>query len=262
MMENPVFNREFRTRLRSRKTRAIRLAVGIPAALVIIVSYYQLIAAMCREVRTECGEVWVVASFLQLLVICFIVPGLTANAISQEKEQRTWGLLLITRLSAWQIIWGKLVARLMPIPILMIAFVPFQVYSAVASGMPAYQTVGTYVILLACVFFFAAQAFFWSWAFRRTSVAISAAYGTVFFFTVGTLIIEGLAQLTRTGPERMSFLMRVNPFFVLGSLLDESDMKTLHDAIQAAGIMSAIYVAAGVILLLVMKHYLDRSRTE
>ena len=262
MMENPVFNREFRTRLRSRKTRAIRLAIGIPAAFIIIVSYYQLMAAMIREVGTERGEVWVVASFLQLLLICFIVPGLTANSVSQEKEQRTWGLLLITRLSAWQIIWGKLLARLMPVPILMIAFVPFQVYSAVGARMPAFQTVGTYVILLACVFFFAAQAFFWSWAFRRTSLAISAAYGTVFFFSVGTLLLDGLINLAVAGEFETGYLEWVNPFYVLGYLFDESKVNTFRDAVDVIGALAVLYVALGVILLLAMRYYLDRSRTE
>lgn len=115
MMENPVLAKEIRTRFRSRKARGIKLAIGIPAAVVIAISYWRLIAAMLED-RSADVDVWAVAAFLQLMLLCFITPGLLSNAISQEKEQRTWGLLLVTRLTPWQILSGKLVARLLPIP--------------------------------------------------------------------------------------------------------------------------------------------------
>ena len=261
MTENPVLRRELRSRLRSRKTRTVRLAVGIPAAAILIISYYQIISAMLRNFGRENGEVWSFVSFLQLVLICFIVPGLTANSISQEKEQRTWGLLLITRLSPWQIIWGKLAARLASVPLLLLIFVPFQVYSAAASDMPAYKVVWTYLILFSCVIFFAVQGAFWSWLARRTSVAISAAYGTVFALAAGTGLIEMLIQLAGNRTN-VSAAMWFNPFYAMDQLLTREEAWSVPGGLDIVRLMCAAYVAVGIILLIVMKNALERNRTE
>jgi len=262
MTENPVLMKEIRTRLRSRKSRPVQLAVGIPAGLLILVSYYWLIAAMLRETSPDKGQIWAVASVFQLVLICFITPGLLANSVSQEKEQRTWGLLLITRLSSWQIIWGKLVARLAPIPVLMLALVPFQVYSAVMSNLDVSVTAGTYLILAVCVFFFAVQALFWSWLFRRTSVATAAAYGTVFFLVAGTAVLEGLIDMASATHGEPTALMYLNPFYVLSKVLDNVYHNNAGEGIWAAVGMSAVYVVVAAVMLIVMNCDLERAHTE
>ena len=149
----------------------------------------------------------------------------------------------------------------MPVPILMLLFVPFQVYSAMASNMPANKIVGTYAILISCVFLFAVQAAFWSWLFRRTSVAISAAYGTVFVLTAGTGLVEILLQIARDFADT-SPVMWLNPFYVMGIIQGEPETWAQIPAMDIARLMCAVYVGAGIILLIVMKNGLERTRTE
>lgn len=261
MMENPVLAKEIRTRFRYRKARGIKLAIGIPAAVVIAISYWRLIAAMLED-RSADVDVWAVAAFLQLMLLCFITPGLLSNAISQEKEQRTWGLLLVTRLTPWQILSGKLVARLLPIPILMAMFVPFMAYSAAKANLSAWVVVGTYLILFSCIFLFGVQALFWSWLLRKTSVATAAAYGSVFFLTVGTIILDELVKTAGSSYNEETPIMWFNPFYALIKLSEWGEAHSGHAAIWLMAFITAAYISVSWILLAVMKGRLEKVQPE
>ena len=261
MMANPVLSRELRTRLRSKKARKIQLAIGIPAGIVVLVSYGRLLLALFRFHDLE-GEVWLGCSMLQLAIISFMTPGLLANAITQEKEQRTWGLLRITRLSSWQIISGKLIARLLPIPILMILFTPFMAYSAVSSEMKWPVIAGTYAVLIAAVLLFAVQALFWSTTLKKTSTAIAASYGLVFLATVGTYIVDQLIDVT-TRISSPTSLLWCNPFYVMADFLVKLDRHPIpKQTIQEMIVFFSIYVAGSVVLLAVMDVALERIQAD
>ena len=259
-MNNPVLQKEIWTRFRSRKAKTIQLAVGIPAGIILAISYWRLIVSM-TSLGTDNGDVWTSVSMLQLVLLCFITPGLLSNAVSQEREQRTWSLLLLTRLSSWQILSGKLIARLLPVPILMLACAPFMAYSAFISNLGWKVIFCTCLVLFACMIFFAVQALFWSWLLRRTAAATAASYGTVFVFTAGTAIFEVLYQSITSSHEHESFLMLLNPFYALGKLLDfySNGYTTVTDP---AVIMSAIYIGLAAILFIIMKSSLEAVQPE
>ena len=264
-MANPVLLKEFRTRLRSKKNRTIQLAIGIPAAVVILLSYIRLLVGMF-SIKHENGEIWLACAMLQLGIMSFITPGLLANAITQEKEQRTWGLLLITRLSSWQIISGKLFARLVPIPIIMVLFVPFMAFSAKAAHMRWQVMAGTYGILFAALLLFAIQALFWSWLLKRTSSATAASYGLVFLLTIGTYVVNELIKsMHRYSSD--SAVLCFNPFYVLARVTDTSGTPgwgyvTPMDAMNQMTIFLYAYVSVSLIMLVVMKGWLGRTQTD
>ena len=65
-----------------------------------------------------------VLSVLQLALIVFITPGLTAGVISSERERQTLNMLLTTTQSSTSIIIGKLVSSVAYLLLLMIASLP------------------------------------------------------------------------------------------------------------------------------------------
>ncbi|HET6454269.1 MAG TPA: hypothetical protein VFI02_07685 [Armatimonadota bacterium] len=261
MMANPVLSKEIRTRLRSKKARKVQLAIGIPAGIVVFVSYGRLLLALFRFHDLE-GEVWLGCSMLQLAIISFLTPGLLANAITQEKEQRTWGLLRITRLSSWQIISGKLIARLLPIPILMVLFAPFMVYSAVSSAMKWPVIAGTYAVLISAVLLFAVQALFWSTTLKKTSTAIAASYGLVFLATIGTYIVDQLIEVT-TRISSPTSLLWCNPFYVMADFMVKlNGYQIPRPVMQEIIVFFSIYVAGSVVLLAVTDVALERIQAD
>src|SRR5579859_3270004 len=63
-------------------------------------------------------------SQIQLLLIIFITPAFTATVINGEKERQTFDLLLCSRLSAFSLVFAKLLAGLMNALLLIAASAP------------------------------------------------------------------------------------------------------------------------------------------
>src|SRR4051812_50039278 len=60
-----------------------------------------------------------IVAFVQLLLTLFFATLSAASAVSQEKDRRTFVLLLLTDMRDYEIVLGKLVGALLPILILL-----------------------------------------------------------------------------------------------------------------------------------------------
>lgn len=251
-MENPIITREIRKRTRSRKDRRTKLAIGIPAALLISLSYWRLFAGL-KGMQPFQEDAWYALCVIQLVIICFIVPGLLANSVSHEKEQRTWALLLITRLTPWQIILGKLAARLLPLLLMFLLFVPFMVYAAWAPRLPWDMVLTSLVILILSTGFFAVQALFWSWKLGRTSAAVAASYGVVFLCTFGLIIMEEVLFPVRWA----KYISAFNPFVRMYDIV----YREFDPTLPIWG-FAIIYTVIPVLLLILMRVGLGKARFD
>jgi len=64
--------------------------------------------------QAEMGEIFFVTfSIFSVIAMALICPILTSSAINVERRRKTLGVLLITPITAWQIVSGKLFSRLM-----------------------------------------------------------------------------------------------------------------------------------------------------
>src|SRR5438132_3391305 len=60
----------------------------------------------------------------QMVLLAFITPALTAGAISSERERQTIDLLFVTKLPSFSILWGKLLASMSFVLLLLLLSVP------------------------------------------------------------------------------------------------------------------------------------------
>jgi len=60
----------------------------------------------------------------QIVLLAFITPALTSGAISGERERQTIDLLFVTPLAPFSIIWGKLLASMSFVVLLLVLSVP------------------------------------------------------------------------------------------------------------------------------------------
>ena len=101
----PILERELRIRARSRATYWSRFAVGLVGALVLLP---QLMWAWPLGAPGGMGRsllnAFVSAAFLGSCAACL----LTADVISWERREGTLGLLLLTRVRAFDVLVGKL----------------------------------------------------------------------------------------------------------------------------------------------------------
>lgn len=123
--------------------------------------------------------------FVSLMVVDLILVTLAglsvfAAAITEEKEERTLGLMRMTALNPVAILLGKSSAKLMTVLVLLVAQVPFTLLAVAMGGVSTTQIIAAYVLLAAYVVFVANAALFWSVVCKRTAWAAVLMAGTLF----------------------------------------------------------------------------------
>jgi ABC-type transport system involved in multi-copper enzyme maturation permease subunit len=159
-------------------------------------------------------------AMVELLLVIFLAPALTSGAISGEREQLTYDLLLTTPLRPTRILWGKLVAALSYLFLLVFAAVPLFSVVLIFGGVEPRDMAKALLLLLVCAVFFGAIGLFFSALVQRTQRA------TVLSYTV-TLLLLGLgvgaagswgALSSPPGQQVPPPLLYLNPFSAMGAV--------------------------------------------
>jgi len=219
LLANPVLIKEVKTKLRGRQSpRSLAVVAGL-MALFILWCYYHAIGWLFRFASPRTGEEgWQIGLVMQAILIWALCPALTANAISQEKEQQTWEMLTFTLLTPAEILLGKLLARLIPLAATVAAFAPFMAVCFSMSGLSYVYPLAAGLSLIIWMVFLATVGLFMSWAFHRTASAVAASYLVVFGLVIGTALVE--LTLSMGGGDGDSFVLWLNPVRICAALLD------------------------------------------
>lgn len=219
MLENPVFIKEIKTKMRSRQPVQVQLAIGGLAGLFVLYCYYQAIRALTRFGGSSSGtDGWNLALGLLAVLIWILAPAMTANSISQEKEQQTWDMLTFSMLTPGEVIFGKLAARTLPMLGLVIIFFPFMLLCYARSGTIGFmQFLFTFGVIGIWIFFLATIGMFMSWSFKRTSAALAMSYVIVLCLVVGTVLINMTFSIGQSWAE--SWIWWLNPIRITDALI-------------------------------------------
>ncbi len=90
-----------------------------------------------------------ILSVLQLALVIFFAAMGAASNVSQEKDRRTLILLLLTRMTNWQLVTGKLFASLLNIFFLLAAAAPVFMFTTLFGGVSFEQVLRVYAVTLA-----------------------------------------------------------------------------------------------------------------
>jgi ABC-type transport system involved in multi-copper enzyme maturation permease subunit len=218
---NPVLTRELRQRMRGRLTWLVFTAYLAVLSFLLGLAYLgarTTNAGVPDPLKAaETGRLLFESLLLFIIgLVCFLVPGLTAAAISGERDRQTLVSLQVTLLSARSIVGGKLLASLAFVLLLLVASLPMLSIPFLIGGVPLVQVlVGVAVVVfLACVL--ACLALACSAVLRRTQAATVVAYGLTLALVVGTPLAFGaqaLVRRDRQGPPNRAVLL-LNPFLL------------------------------------------------
>jgi len=216
---NPVLARELKQRMRGRLTWLVLTAyLGLLALILRVV-----MAGVARFSGAELGNPFASAAvgrsvfgwllFFMLILVCFIVPGLTAAAISSERERRTLTSLQVTLLPARSIVLGKILASLSFVLLLVVASVPLLSVPFLVGGVSLGEMVRGVTMVLVAAVTIGCIGVAVSTSLRRTQAATVVTYGLTLFLVLGTLMVYG-AQRAFDRSERMSSpaVLALNPF--------------------------------------------------
>ena len=218
---NPVLARELKQRMRGRH---VWLVITLYLAVLAVILRWIYVAASRRgefeggvellQSATIGRAVFQWLLFFMLLLVCFIVPGLTAGAISGERERQTLVSLQITLLRARSIVFGKLLASLAFVVLLIVASLPLVTVPFLVGGVSVSEMVRGLVMVLATAVTLACVGLACSALLRRTQAATVLAYGITLAMVLGTFMVYGAQQIPRRGfGERPDpWVLTLNPF--------------------------------------------------
>ena len=149
---NPVLVKELRSRMRG--ARAFVILTGVLLLLgAVCYALYRIVLATSGYTRSplspQIGQTLFIAIvLLELMMVCFITPAVTAGAISGEREKLTYEMLLATPMRPSSILWGKLVSALSYVFLLIFAAVPMASLVFIFGGVAPRDMIKALVILV------------------------------------------------------------------------------------------------------------------
>jgi ABC-type transport system involved in multi-copper enzyme maturation permease subunit len=207
--KNPVIVNELRSRMRGRRTYFILAAhLFLLSALAFIIyltiyeqtqvySYYGGGFQQKLEASSTLGKsIFYGTVFLLLFIVSLVGPAFSAGAIVSEKDRQTYDLLVITALSAREIVMAKLNAILVFMGLLILATLPFQGMAYFFGGVAFGEVLVATLVLLLTALLFCSMGLFVSSFARSTTIANMVNYAIIiplllgipfFVFLIGVL---------------------------------------------------------------------------
>lgn len=233
---NPVLAKELRTRLHSRLIWVLLSLYLVVLGGILYVAYTAessdrndpfAFASPTRFASAGRTMFELVVLFMLLLVL-FLVPGLTSGAIAGERERQTLVPLQVTLLRPWQIVVGKVGASFALLALLVVAAAPFLGVAYLVGGVTTATVLQAVGVVLFTGLVLALITVGCSALFRRVQVATVIAYGVVLVMLVGTAVAWKVAEEVdrqrgvdvAAAPKEMLVL---NPLFLAADVLVDTD---------------------------------------
>ena len=229
-LQNPVLKKELKLRFRSFKSFSA-IIFYLLTLLVFTVGFFLVVTDFKGKgfIGPEMNVVlFTMLTFVQLSVVLFMTPGLTAGAISTEREKQTLNILLTTSQTSWQIIFGKLTSSISYLLLLLLAGMPISSVVFLFGGISPSDFVLTYAYMIVILIALASIGILMSTLIRKTIVAMITTYGIMLFLTVMTAFFVFVTLSVQTGFDGSElggqkpfsyFFMAINPLIHMASVI-------------------------------------------
>jgi ABC-2 type transport system permease protein len=175
-------------------------------------------AALAPEIRQNTGKsIFGVVILMELFMVVFISPGLTAGAISSEREQQTFDLLRISLLPARSLVLGKLLAALSFLSLLLLVALPLQSIAFFFGGISKEEFLIANLILILSALAYTTLGLFFSSLMKRTLATTILVYGTAILVMFGLpfIIYSGFLLVAVI----LSNVSQIPPFWITLAVL-------------------------------------------
>jgi len=207
----PIFGKELRVTSRKKRSYALRVAyLGL-----LLLSLLMVYAAQGRQYggiaqqaqhQAELGSLFFFAfSIFCVCTMGLIPPVLTSTAIGSEKLAKTLPVLMMTPISTWQIVTGKLLSRLLAALTLMGLSLPVLALVRLLGGVELEQMIAVLCLCTSFALSSAAVGLLYSTFINRAYAVILLAYATQLFLYLFVPMIVGLF-IEHTLQSGMTFL--------------------------------------------------------
>lgn len=258
---NPVLEKEFRLRMRTiRSPLAVLFYLAAMSLLALgfmymIMNNYGYSAFNPRRSQ----ELFYFISGAQLVLICFMVPGLTAGVISGEREKQTLNILLTTQQSSTTIILSKLFSSLSFMVVIIVATLPIYSIVFLYGGISPVQLVSVFMFYLFMMIMLGSIGVLFSTLFKKTMVAVIMTYGFTVFISGFTGLFAIFLHSIMSSGTLAGYVLGLNPMGALVSILNQDFTKDVfgrHIDLQIWQIFVLFYTVVTVLAIWLSIRYL------
>lgn len=221
---NPIIVRELRTRMRGVRPYAI-LTIFLAVLSLAAYAIYQLMLQQTRfgmmVLSAQVGQaLFNGLTLCGMLLVVFLAPAMTSGSISGEREQLTYDMLMATPLAPGLLLWGKLIAALSYLFMLIVAAIPIFSVVLIFGGVEPKALLKALALLVMTTIFCGTLGLFCSSLFRRTAAATVVSYSLILLLIGATALLGAVwGQFsTPLGQQVPPWLLYLNPFTALNSI--------------------------------------------
>ncbi|TWT87693.1 ABC-2 family transporter protein [Pseudobythopirellula maris] len=214
---NPIYDKEMRSEIFSQGTLMLRLVIQISMVLAIP------LMAVCLFVAPQWAP-WYVAYVL--LFNMLVGPVFSAGSVSSERERQTLDLLLVTLITPWQMLWGKLLSGLR-VSTVLTGFLMWPVALACLMPVPYWQSpmniltlLGYFLIVLLACLTTSLTSLVCSALFRKTTTSLITSYALIGVMFLAPAAARFFADTfySPAAAERVAVLGVASPFSASAAL--------------------------------------------
>jgi ABC-2 type transport system permease protein len=226
-VKNPILIKEMRSRMRGKRAFLVLTGYVVTLSLIISLIYVVLHKNAPSTVVNQAGSVLTpVLIYVQMGLICLIAPTFSASAISSEREQQTFDLLIASLAQPSTILFGKVGAALSYLFLTLFGSLPLIALTYSLGGVALRDIAIAYLIMVVSGVTFCSMSFLWSTMIRRGVLAQLTSLIAVIFLVAAmpalALFFSALAGNFNAAPSPafiniMFLLLRTNPFAAIAS---------------------------------------------
>ena len=146
----------------------------------------------------------------QAALLFVVTPAFTANTVSGERERQTLDVLLTTRMTPQEIVFGKFLSVITLEILLILSTIPFLSLVFIYGGINFFQLLGLVAVLICEVAYVASFGVFFSALTKRTVPAVILSYVILGILVGGTLsafgIVYGIGEVINDYIQRQTIL--------------------------------------------------------
>lgn len=222
LVVNPVLNKEFKLRFRNFKSYLGVLFYLLALGLIIV--GFIFIESLSNNMQgyfkpDQSRTMFMILSVLQLALILFITPGLTAGVISSERERQTLNIMLTTSQSSASIVLSKLISSISFLLLLIAASLPLYSFVFLFGGVSPGQLLTTMGFYLFTILAFGSLGVLFSTLIRKTIVSMVTTYGVTLFLAGGTAFLA-LIFMQLNNAYNYSAVQPTNPLAYFPAMLN------------------------------------------
>ncbi|HEM45770.1 MAG TPA: ABC transporter permease, partial [Alphaproteobacteria bacterium] len=222
---NPIIVKELRSRMRGARAFVILTAVLLLLGAISYGIYRVMLLTSTYNsapLSPQIGQtLFVTLVLLELGLVCFLTPAITAGTISGELENLTYEMLLATPLRPASILRGKLFSSLSYVFMLIFAAVPLSSLVFIFGGVAPRDMLKALIILLVVAVTLGMVSVFMSAWVKRTAGATVLSYVVVLVLFFGPTFFYVLTGILRQA-EPPRWILIPNPLSALSSAVAPS----------------------------------------